>query len=252
MQDRTEQSEPVVQRAMRRLLLMVVTIGMVGTAADLLLLEHYEEAWQLPPLVLIAFGLLVVAWLFVSTAACRDRHEGLDGLLRCDGMIGILLHYSGNSEFQREIDPTIQGWALIQAVRSEGAAGAGPGHHDPAWPARASLHVSPSGSGRRGPDEPPKGATRMKTKFERSLSSLSCWLDSAHAQVGKSLGVVDANTAAEKDLLGMPHMNAARVKGLIEKRPFASITDLNAYLLSQKLTPSRRWMSTPRRSSTSI
>lgn len=57
------------------------------------------------------------------------------------------------------------------------------------------------------------------------------------AQVGKSLGVVDANTASEKDLLAMPDMTAAIVKGLIEKRPFASITDLNAYLLSQKLTP---------------
>jgi DNA uptake protein ComE-like DNA-binding protein len=58
----------------------------------------------------------------------------------------------------------------------------------------------------------------------------------AQAQVGKSLGVVDANTATEKDLLAMPHMNPARVKGLIEKRPFASITDLNAYLLGQGLT----------------
>ena len=56
------------------------------------------------------------------------------------------------------------------------------------------------------------------------------------AQVAKSLGVVDANTAPEKDLLAMPHMTPAIVKGLIEKRPFASITDLNAYLLSQKLT----------------
>jgi DNA uptake protein ComE-like DNA-binding protein len=59
----------------------------------------------------------------------------------------------------------------------------------------------------------------------------------AQAQVGKSVGVVDANTAAEKDLLAMPHMTPAIVKGLIGKRPFASITDLNAYVLSQKLTP---------------
>jgi DNA uptake protein ComE-like DNA-binding protein len=58
----------------------------------------------------------------------------------------------------------------------------------------------------------------------------------AFAQVGKSLGVVDANTASEKDLLAAPHMSPAIVKGLIEKRPFNSITDLNAYLLSQKLT----------------
>ena len=58
----------------------------------------------------------------------------------------------------------------------------------------------------------------------------------AHAQVGKSMGVIDANTAAEQDLLGIPHMNAAIVKGLIEKRPFESITGLHAYLLGQKLT----------------
>ena len=58
----------------------------------------------------------------------------------------------------------------------------------------------------------------------------------AAAQVGKSLGVVDANTAAEKDLLAMPHMTPAIVKGLLEKRPFSSITELNAYLLGQKLT----------------
>jgi DNA uptake protein ComE-like DNA-binding protein len=68
------------------------------------------------------------------------------------------------------------------------------------------------------------------------LAALS-YAATATAQVGKSLGVVDVNTAAEKDLLAMPNMTPAIVKGLIEKRPFASITDLNAYLLSQKLTP---------------
>jgi DNA uptake protein ComE-like DNA-binding protein len=64
-------------------------------------------------------------------------------------------------------------------------------------------------------------------------------LSSGHvfAQVGKSLGVVDANTVAEKDLLAMPGMTPPIVAGLIENRPFASITELHAYLLSQKLTP---------------
>jgi DNA uptake protein ComE-like DNA-binding protein len=57
-----------------------------------------------------------------------------------------------------------------------------------------------------------------------------------HGQVGKSLGLADANTAAEKDLLTFPSMTPAIVKGLMEKRPFASIVDLNAFLLSQSLT----------------
>jgi len=61
----------------------------------------------------------------------------------------------------------------------------------------------------------------------------------AQAQVGQSLGVADVNTAAEKDLLGMPHMTPPIVKGVIAKRPFSSITELHAYLLSQKLTPAQ-------------
>jgi DNA uptake protein ComE-like DNA-binding protein len=57
------------------------------------------------------------------------------------------------------------------------------------------------------------------------------------AQVGP--GLLDANVAAEKDLLAIPGLTPEIVKGLIAKRPFASITDLNAYLLSQKLTPAQ-------------
>lgn len=62
-------------------------------------------------------------------------------------------------------------------------------------------------------------------------------VSAARAHVGTSLGVVDANTASEQALLAMPHMTPAIVTGLIAKRPFASITDLHAYLLSQKLSP---------------
>jgi DNA uptake protein ComE-like DNA-binding protein len=77
---------------------------------------------------------------------------------------------------------------------------------------------------------------KMKHLIAAALLAVVATAVPARAQVGKSLGVVDANTAPEKDLLAMPHMTPAIVKGLIEKRPFSSITDLNAYLLSQKLT----------------
>ncbi len=58
----------------------------------------------------------------------------------------------------------------------------------------------------------------------------------AQGQVGKSLGIVDVNTAVEKDLLAMPQMTAPTVKALLAARPFASVVDLNKFLLSQKLT----------------
>jgi len=77
---------------------------------------------------------------------------------------------------------------------------------------------------------------KMAGVMAAAVLALSAIAAPAAAQVGKSLGVVDANTAPEKDLLAMPHMTPAIVKGLLEKRPFSSITDLNAYLLSQKLT----------------
>ena len=55
----------------------------------------------------------------------------------------------------------------------------------------------------------------------------------AGAQVGK---LVDPNTAAESDLTQLPHMTPAIVKGMIEKRPFKTVVELNQYLLDQKLT----------------
>ena len=58
----------------------------------------------------------------------------------------------------------------------------------------------------------------------------------ARAQVGKSLGVVDANTASEADLAKMPRMNAATAKALFGVRPFKSITELNTFLIGQGLT----------------
>jgi len=56
------------------------------------------------------------------------------------------------------------------------------------------------------------------------------------AQVGKSQGVVDANTASESALAGFPNMTPAIAKALVARRPFASAAELNAFLLSQGLT----------------
>ena len=61
---------------------------------------------------------------------------------------------------------------------------------------------------------------------------------SLNGQVGKG-AIIDANTAAEKDLLGLPNMTPAIVKGLIEKRPFGSVVELNTFLTSQSLTPTQ-------------
>ncbi len=51
-----------------------------------------------------------------------------------------------------------------------------------------------------------------------------------HGQVGKPVTIIDANMASEKDLAALPHMNATLAKGIVDKRPFMSMTDLNGYL----------------------
>jgi DNA uptake protein ComE-like DNA-binding protein len=71
-----------------------------------------------------------------------------------------------------------------------------------------------------------------------AIVALACalaWSAGPAAQVGK--GLLDANTATEKALLGVPHFNETIVKGLMGKRPFASQAELNTFLTSQGLTP---------------
>jgi len=69
-----------------------------------------------------------------------------------------------------------------------------------------------------------------------ALVMLGAVPDGAAAQVGKAQGVVDANTAPEKDLAGMPHMTPARAAAVVAARPFKSITELNALLLKEGFT----------------
>jgi DNA uptake protein ComE-like DNA-binding protein len=55
------------------------------------------------------------------------------------------------------------------------------------------------------------------------------------AQAAK--GLIDPNTAAESDLQSLPAMTPAIVKGVIGRRPFKSVVELNKFLLEEKVTP---------------
>src|SRR5688572_26255858 len=56
------------------------------------------------------------------------------------------------------------------------------------------------------------------------------------AQVGRQQGLLDANTVAEKELAGLPHLTPELAKEIVAQRPFPSITNLNA-LLTKRLKP---------------
>ena len=52
----------------------------------------------------------------------------------------------------------------------------------------------------------------------------------AIGQVGNSAGLVNPDLASEKELLALPHMNAALVKSVIEQRPYMKMASLHALL----------------------
>ena len=119
MIDAPESDNGPIAGRLRQLLLLILALGMIGTAADLMLLQHYEDAWQAPPLVLIASALVVLAILWVrSSWVMVTIMRVIMALFITSGAAGVLLHYNSNSEFQRELDPTLSGWPLAVKVLS--------------------------------------------------------------------------------------------------------------------------------------
>jgi hypothetical protein len=101
-------------QATRRWLLAILLVGLIGTAVELVLLEHYEAVWQLVPLLLIALALAGLVWHRASgTTTSRRALQGLMIAFMLAGLAGMVLHFRGAAAFQREINPVIAGWALI-------------------------------------------------------------------------------------------------------------------------------------------
>ena len=99
---------------LRGLLLGVVVLGAVGLEVELLLLEHYESAWQFAPLVLLGVVLIGAAlvWRRPSPATVRF-FQAVMALCLAAGAVGIFLHYRGNVEFELEREPLLGGLRLF-------------------------------------------------------------------------------------------------------------------------------------------
>ena len=77
---------------------------------------------------------------------------------------------------------------------------------------------------------------KSTTGLAVALAALLITASPAGAQLGRQQGLIDPNAATEQQLQGVPHLNAALVKGILEKRPFMNIVELNTYLTGQGLT----------------
>ena len=99
---------------MRRGVLLIFVLGTVGLGTELLLLGHFEEWRQLVPLVLLGFGLVLLAARMLYRGAIILRLFRLTMLaFVLGGMVGLWFHLSANMEFELEMYPTLTGLKLL-------------------------------------------------------------------------------------------------------------------------------------------
>jgi len=96
------------------MLAAIFLFGSIGTALELLLLEHTEGIWQNLPLALVGLGCLALGVLAIRPATAGLRAFQLTmWLFVASGLIGVLLHYQGNVAFELELNPEGSGWELF-------------------------------------------------------------------------------------------------------------------------------------------
>lgn len=99
---------------LRRALLVLVAVGLVGMIAELLLIPHFEDNWQLAPLIVSGVALLGIGWHSLKPGRASARLlVGALALLAIAGFAGLWLHYDANAEFEREISPGSGGLELF-------------------------------------------------------------------------------------------------------------------------------------------
>jgi len=89
-------------------------LGALGTTLELLLLGHYENVWQLIPLVVLGLA-LIGSFLPIRNGSARPDKLLLVvcALMLLSGPLGLLLHFLDNVEFEREMRPAISGFELF-------------------------------------------------------------------------------------------------------------------------------------------
>jgi len=114
-----KQGQSTTLRTIRWFLMAILLMGLLGTGVELLLLEHTEGFWQWVPLILIAIGLIVLSCGLLYPGRRNIRVlQGTMILFVLSGLVGLILHYQGNAEFELEMYPSLKGLELFwEAIR---------------------------------------------------------------------------------------------------------------------------------------
>lgn len=111
---RSATSQSTTVQAIRAILLATLVLGLVGTVIELFLLEHTEDAPQWIPIFLILAALIVLSWHALARDALTVRAlQATMVAFIFAGMLGVILHYRGNIEFELELHPGSRGGGLF-------------------------------------------------------------------------------------------------------------------------------------------
>ena len=101
--------------SIRTLLLGALAIGVVGTTGELILLRHIDKPAQWIPLVVLVVAVPILIWHASSPSAASVRTlQVLMLAFVVLGMVGVGLHYDGNVDFERELNPSEHGWTFVR------------------------------------------------------------------------------------------------------------------------------------------
>jgi hypothetical protein len=101
--------------AARRILLAILLLGVAGIIAELLLLGHIEDFYQVIPVALGVATFLASAAVVIRPGAATIRlFRAVMALMILSAVIGAVLHFQVNLEFQLEMDPALSGMNLFR------------------------------------------------------------------------------------------------------------------------------------------
>lgn len=85
-----------------------------GTVSELILLGHYEDLWQLVPIVLI--GVSIIIFILLHWRLSLVFLKLFNGLMMgcvLGGILGTWFHVKANMEFEMELHPSLSGLSLM-------------------------------------------------------------------------------------------------------------------------------------------
>jgi hypothetical protein len=101
----------------RRWLVIVLLVGLAGTVVELFLLKHTDGVSQLAPVVLMAVAIPILGWsVWVRSFASVRVLQVVMALLVLCGVVGVILHFSGNLGYERESNPSLSGVELYRSA----------------------------------------------------------------------------------------------------------------------------------------